>query len=46
MKRRPRHYGWPASVAQDDAELVQRLTELNRQIATGERSYDPFSHLA
>jgi hypothetical protein len=38
-------YGWPASVAQDDAELVRRLTDLNRQIATGGRSYDPFSHL-
>jgi hypothetical protein len=38
-------YSWPASVAQDDAELVRRLTDLNRQIATGERSYDPFSHL-
>lgn len=35
-------YGWPASVAQDPAELVRRLTELNRQIATGERNYHPF----
>lgn len=35
-------YGWPAAVAQDDHELVRRLTELNRQIATGGRPYDPF----
>lgn len=31
-------YGWPASVAQDDAELVRRLTDLNREIAEGRRS--------
>lgn len=36
-------YGWPSSVAQDAAELVKRLTELNRQISTGERPYAPFS---
>jgi hypothetical protein len=36
-------YGWPASVAQDSAELVARLTELNRQISTGERPYSPFN---
>ena len=35
-------YGWPAGVAQDAAELVRRLTELNRQISEGERSYNPF----
>ena len=35
-------YGWPASLAQDDAELVRRLTERNREIATGEREYRPF----
>ena len=35
-------YGWPASVAHDDAELVRRLTELNREIAEGRRPYDPF----
>lgn len=35
-------YGWPKSVAQDDKELVRRLTELNRQITAGERTYDPF----
>ena len=39
-------YGWPASVAQDDDELVRRLTELNREISEGSRSYDPFAHLA
>ncbi len=35
-------YGWPRSIAQDDKELVSRLTELNRQIAEDERNYDPF----
>lgn len=35
-------YGWPASVAQDGDELVARLTELNRRIATGEIHYNPF----
>jgi hypothetical protein len=39
-------YGWPAAVAQDDAELVRRLTELNREIAEGSRPYAPFAHLA
>jgi hypothetical protein len=38
-------YGWPKSIAQDDAELVTRLTELNRQISTGERDYAPFRYL-
>ena len=38
-------YGWPASVAQDDAELVRRLTALNREIAEGHRPYAPFAHL-
>ena len=35
-------YGWPASVAQEPAELVRRLTDLNRQIVQRERAYDPF----
>lgn len=35
-------YGWPAAVAQDDAELVQLLAERNREIAQGERAYAPF----
>lgn len=35
-------YGWPAAIAQDDRELVQRLTELNRAISQGERTYSPF----
>lgn len=35
-------YGWPASVAQDDRELVRRLTELNREISEGRREYAPF----
>jgi hypothetical protein len=38
-------YGWPKSIAQNDAELVARLTELNRQISTGERPYEPFAYL-
>jgi hypothetical protein len=29
-------------VAQDPKELVARLTELNRQISEGERTYHPF----
>jgi hypothetical protein len=36
-------YGWPKAIAQDDAEIVGRLTELNRQITTGEREYHPFA---
>lgn len=35
-------YGWPASVAQDDVEIVRRLTALNAAIAQGVRSYEPF----
>ncbi len=35
-------YGWPASVAQDDREIVRRLTELNREITEGRRPYVPF----
>ncbi len=35
-------YGWPASVAQNPAELVARLTALNREIVEGGRSYNPF----
>ncbi len=38
-------YGWPASVAQDGDELVRRLTELNRRIATGEIHYNPFNRV-
>ena len=38
-------YGWPADVAQDDDELVRRLTQLNREITEGARPYDPFAHL-
>ncbi len=38
-------YGWPANVAQDDAELVRRLTALNRRIVEGEVSYLPFAYL-
>lgn len=34
-------YGWPASLAQDDREIVRRLLELNQDISTGARSYDP-----
>ncbi len=35
-------YGWPSGLAQDDGELVSRLTELNRDIVEGGRPYDPF----
>jgi len=35
-------YGWPASVAQNPAELVTRLTALNREIVEGGRPYNPF----
>lgn len=35
-------YGWPESVAQDDAELVRRLFALNKQVATGATPYAPF----
>ncbi|HEY0950583.1 type IIL restriction-modification enzyme MmeI [Nocardioides sp.] len=35
-------YGWPASVAQDDREIVRRLTELNQEISEGRRAYAPF----
>jgi len=35
-------YGWPRAAAQDDAELVRRLTDLNREISEGRRHYDPF----
>jgi hypothetical protein len=35
-------YGWPAAVAQDNRELVRRLTELNREITQGRRAYAPF----
>lgn len=37
-------YGWPSSVAQDNPELVRRLTELNKAISTGECPYSPFDH--
>ncbi len=36
-------YGWAAAVAQDDEEIVSRLTELNRQISDGELPYAPFA---
>jgi len=32
-------------VAQDDAELVRRLTALNRRIVEGEVPYLPFAYL-
>jgi hypothetical protein len=38
-------YGWPKSIAQDDAEIVKRLTELNREIVEGRRGYHPFACL-
>lgn len=35
-------YGWPKSVAQDGPKIVRRLTQLNRDITEGTRSYNPF----
>ena len=35
-------YGWRRSVAQNDRELVRRLTDLNREITEGGRPYVPF----
>jgi hypothetical protein len=35
-------YGWPRSVAHDGTETNRRLLELNREIAAGQREYDPF----
>lgn len=35
-------YGWEKGVAQDDAEIVRRLSELNRRISEGELTYHPF----
>jgi len=36
-------YGWPKGVAHDADEINRRLLELNRQIASGQLSYDPFA---
>lgn len=36
-------YGWPRTVAQDDAELVRRLGELNTAIATGTTTCSAFA---
>lgn len=36
-------YGWPRAVAQDAAEIVRRLTQLNREITEGTRPYAPFA---
>ena len=35
-------YGWPKSVAQDDAEIVRLFTALNEEITEGRRDYAPF----
>lgn len=35
-------YNWPKAVAQNPAELVARLTGLNREIAEERRPYSPF----
>lgn len=35
-------YGWPSAIAQDDAELVRKLLDLNREISQGDRDYEPF----
>lgn len=36
-------YGWPGTIAQDDPELVRRLTERNRETSEGMRPYAPFA---
>lgn len=36
-------YGWPASIAQDDTALVDRLRTLNQEIVEGNRTYAPFA---
>lgn len=38
-------YGWPRSAAHDADESNRRLLALNREIAAGERPYDPFAYL-
>jgi hypothetical protein len=35
-------YGWSASISHDGDEIVHRLLELNREIAAGTRTYNPF----
>ena len=35
-------YGWPRAAAHDSDVIVQQLLELNREISTGKRRYDPF----
>ena len=35
-------YGWPKAVAHDGDQIVRRLLALNREIAAGTRTYDPF----
>ena len=35
-------YGWPAAVAQQDLELVQRLGKLNMVFASDPVAYQPF----
>lgn len=40
------HYQELTKVSQADAELVRRLTDLNKEISEDDRSYDPFVHLA
>ena len=36
-------YGWPKAVAQNEKDIVRRLTELNRQVSEGQRTYKPFN---
>ncbi len=37
-----RSYGWPVASAQDDLDLVRRLTALNSAVSSGEHPYTPF----
>lgn len=35
-------YGWPKSMAQNAPDIVERLTQLNKDITKGDRVYNPF----
>jgi hypothetical protein len=39
-------YGWSKAIAHDSDALVQRLLELNREVAGGTRPYGPFGDQA
>jgi hypothetical protein len=39
-------YGWPPAIAQDPDQTNARLLELNRAVAEGRTTYEPFAYLA